>query len=105
MIDSQYVFLSCLFSGASPQVGGHRDIFCDGFVPSSTSVAPMFPFYENANEWDEFGEVINPDDYIIKEEDVLELTTSQPGVEDSFSCALIALAYVMNLFSHVQGGC
>jgi hypothetical protein len=30
----------------------------------------MFPCYENISEWDDFGEVINPDDYVIKEEDV-----------------------------------
>lgn len=50
--------------------GGYRDIFIDGFVPPSTSVAPMFPLYENASEWDDFGEVINPDDYVIKDEDM-----------------------------------
>ncbi|KAH9316523.1 hypothetical protein KI387_025150, partial [Taxus chinensis] len=63
---------------ASPRLGGYRDVFCDGFTPSPTSVAPMFPFYENTNEWDEFGEVINPDDYIIKEEDVLDFAAPQP---------------------------
>lgn len=30
----------------------------------------MFPFYDNTSEWDEFGEVINPDDYVIKDEDM-----------------------------------
>lgn len=30
----------------------------------------MFPFYENASEWDDFGEVINPDDYVIKDDDM-----------------------------------
>ncbi|GKV31150.1 hypothetical protein SLEP1_g39882 [Rubroshorea leprosula] len=49
---------------------GYRDILIDGFVPPSTSVAPMFPFYENTSEWDDFGEVINPDDYVIKDEDM-----------------------------------
>uniref|UniRef100_A0A2P2L1T3 Cleavage and polyadenylation specificity factor subunit 2 n=1 Tax=Rhizophora mucronata TaxID=61149 RepID=A0A2P2L1T3_RHIMU len=55
-------------------VGSHRngywDILIDGFVPPTTSVAPMFPFFENSSEWDDFGEVINPDDYIMKEEDM-----------------------------------
>uniref|UniRef100_A0A5B7BRU1 Cleavage and polyadenylation specificity factor subunit 2 n=1 Tax=Davidia involucrata TaxID=16924 RepID=A0A5B7BRU1_DAVIN len=55
---------------AGPNGGGYRDILIDGFVPPSSSVAPMFPFYENSSEWDDFGEVINPDDYIIKEEDM-----------------------------------
>ena len=39
-------------------------------MPSSTSVAPIFPFYENTSDWDDFGEVINPDDYVIKDEDM-----------------------------------
>lgn len=30
----------------------------------------MFPFFENTSEWDDFGEVINPDDYVIKDEDM-----------------------------------
>lgn len=55
---------------AGPRVGGYRDIFIDGFVPPSTSIAPMFPCYENTSEWDDFGEVINPDDYVIKDEDM-----------------------------------
>ncbi|KAI4311930.1 hypothetical protein MLD38_036794 [Melastoma candidum] len=50
--------------------GRHRDIFIDGFIPSPNSVAPMFPFYENASDWDDFGEVINPDDYVIKDDDM-----------------------------------
>ncbi|XP_077241875.1 cleavage and polyadenylation specificity factor 100 [Tasmannia lanceolata] len=54
----------------SPRIGGHRDIVIDGFVPPSTSVAPMFPFFENSSEWDDFGEVINPDDYVIKEDNI-----------------------------------
>eukprot|EP00262_Sarcandra_glabra_P011101 TRINITY_DN26812_c0_g1_i1.p1 TRINITY_DN26812_c0_g1~~TRINITY_DN26812_c0_g1_i1.p1 ORF type:complete len:739 (+),score=139.59 TRINITY_DN26812_c0_g1_i1:133-2349(+) len=54
----------------SPHIIGHRDIFIDGFIPPSTSVAPMFPFFENSTEWDDFGEVINPDDYVSKEEDM-----------------------------------
>lgn len=57
-------------SAAAPSGDAYRDILIDGFVPPSTSVAPMFPFYENSSEWDDFGEVINPDDYVIKEEDV-----------------------------------
>nr|KYP65390.1 Cleavage and polyadenylation specificity factor subunit 2 [Cajanus cajan] len=55
---------------AGTRGGGYRDIFIDGFVPPSTSVAPMFPCYENTSEWDDFGEVINPDDYVIKDEDM-----------------------------------
>ncbi|KAK1581082.1 hypothetical protein Q3G72_002944 [Acer saccharum] len=53
-----------------PHGGGFRDIFIDGFVTPSISVAPMFPFYDTTSEWDDFGEVINPDDYVIKDEDM-----------------------------------
>ncbi|XP_024982381.1 cleavage and polyadenylation specificity factor subunit 2 isoform X1 [Cynara cardunculus var. scolymus] len=48
----------------------YRDVLIDGFVPPSASVAPMFPFCDNSSEWDDFGEVINPDDYVIKDEDM-----------------------------------
>ena len=47
-----------------------REIFIDGFVPSSTSVVPMFPCFDSSSEWDEYGEVINPDDYVAKLEDM-----------------------------------
>lgn len=39
----------------------------------------MFPFYENTFDWDDFGEVINPDDYVIKDEDM-----DQAGMHVSF---------------------
>lgn len=52
------------------QGGGYRDILIDGFVSPSNSVAPMYPFYDYTSEWDDFGEVINPDDYVIKDEDM-----------------------------------
>ncbi|KAK3017614.1 hypothetical protein RJ639_004848 [Escallonia herrerae] len=48
----------------------YRDILIDGFVPPSSSAAPMFPFYDKSSEWDDFGEIINPDDYVIKDEDM-----------------------------------
>ncbi|ERM95057.1 cleavage and polyadenylation specificity factor subunit 2 [Amborella trichopoda] len=72
---------------ASPRIVGYRDVLIDGFVPPSTSVSPMFPFYENSREWDDFGEVINPDDYAIKEEDMLDPTSVAVlggGLEDKF---------------------
>lgn len=52
------------------QHGAFRDVFIDGFVSPPSSAAPMFPFYENTSEWDDFGEVINPDDYMRKDEDI-----------------------------------
>lgn len=57
-------------SSAGSHFGGNTDILIDGFVPPPTSVAPMFPFFENTAEWDDFGEVINPDDYVIKQEEM-----------------------------------
>ncbi|XP_042407472.1 cleavage and polyadenylation specificity factor subunit 2 isoform X1 [Zingiber officinale] len=59
---------SYVSSGSGLRSAGHLDVFIDGFTPS-TSVFPMFPFFETTAEWDDYGEVINPDDYIIKEED------------------------------------
>lgn len=64
---------------AVPKNGGYRDVFIDGFVPPSSSVAPMFPCYENITEWDDFGEVINPDDYVIKEEDMDQVANNVGG--------------------------
>lgn len=59
-----------LFLAAAVSHGGrYRDISIDGFVPAPNCDAPMFPFYGNASEWDDFGEVINPDDYVIKDDD------------------------------------
>lgn len=57
-------------AAAGPHGGGYRDMLIDGFTPPSTSAAPMFPFYENNSDWDDFGEVINPDDYVIKDADM-----------------------------------
>ncbi|TQD82980.1 hypothetical protein C1H46_031490 [Malus baccata] len=62
-----------------PHGGGYRDMLIDGFTPPSTSAAPMFPFYENNSEWDDFGEVINPDDYVIKDEDMDHGTMPNEG--------------------------
>lgn len=76
-------FFSPYLAVAGPHSGGYRDILIDGFVPSSTNVAPMFPFYENTFEWDDFGEVINPDDYVIKVEDM-----DQTGMHVSSICEI-----------------
>ncbi|XP_058205943.1 cleavage and polyadenylation specificity factor subunit 2 [Rhododendron vialii] len=73
--------------------GVYGDIFTDGFTPPSSSIAPMFPFYENSSEWDDFGEVINPDDYVIKEEDMdqgsLQVGGDPNGNLDEGSASLI----------------
>lgn len=66
------------FIDGGTSVGGHKDILIDGFVSPSTSVAPMFPFFEKSAAWDDFGEVINPDDYMIKEEN-MNLSSLQGG--------------------------
>ncbi|CAM0948434.1 unnamed protein product [Alopecurus aequalis] len=57
-------------SNAGSHVGWNVDILIDGFVPPATSVAPMFPFFENTAAWDDFGEVINPDDYMMKQDEM-----------------------------------
>ncbi|XP_009789216.1 cleavage and polyadenylation specificity factor subunit 2 [Nicotiana sylvestris] len=57
-------------NAAGPYSGAFKDVLIDGFVPPSSSVAPMFPFYDNTSEWDDFGEVINPDDYVIKDDNM-----------------------------------
>ena len=80
---------------AGQHSGTFRDIFIDGFVPPSSSFAPMFPFYENNPEWDDFGEIINPDDYVIKEEDMDQgsLQVSTPIIMFTLSAYLISLLY------------
>lgn len=67
VVDSNTIIAS---SSVGQHSGAFRDVLIDGFVPPSTSVAPMFPFFDNSSEWDDFGEVINPDDYVIKDEDM-----------------------------------
>ncbi|KAG6422572.1 hypothetical protein SASPL_119149 [Salvia splendens] len=57
-------------NGAALQHGAFKDVFIDGFVSPPSSAGPMFPFYENTFEWDDFGEVINPDDYTRNDEDM-----------------------------------
>lgn len=62
--------LGSVVPSAGSKFGGNVDILIDGFVPPSSSVAPMFPFFENTSEWDDFGEVINPEDYLMKQEEM-----------------------------------
>jgi cleavage and polyadenylation specificity factor subunit 2 len=66
-------------SNAGSHFGVNVDILIDGFVPPSTSVAPMFPFFESTAEWDDFGEVINPDDYMMKQEEMDNALMPGPG--------------------------
>ena len=56
----------------------HRQIVIDGFTASDKTAAPMFPFYENPSDWDEYGEVINPDDYAVNETELMDYQSSQP---------------------------
>lgn len=60
------------------EVPSHRQILIDGFTPSDRTAAPMFPLYENPSEWDEYGEVINPDDYAVKDTELMDYQTTQP---------------------------
>ncbi|XP_009605984.2 cleavage and polyadenylation specificity factor subunit 2 isoform X2 [Nicotiana tomentosiformis] len=66
-------------NAAGPYSGAFKDVLIDGFVPPSSSVAPMFPFYDNTSEWDDFGEVINPDDYVIKDDNMEQLSMHVDG--------------------------
>ncbi|XP_078182694.1 cleavage and polyadenylation specificity factor 100 isoform X1 [Carex rostrata] len=70
---------------ASSEVASHfhgkMDILVDGFTPPSTSVTPMFPFFENTAQWDDFGEVINPDDYVIQEEESNHMVGNSKGLD------------------------
>ncbi|XVF12513.1 hypothetical protein REPUB_Repub08aG0125000 [Reevesia pubescens] len=79
--------------GLGQHESGYHDILIDGFVPYSASVAPMFPFYENTADWDDFGEVINPDDYVIKDEDMdqaaMHIGGDMDGKLDEGSASLI----------------
>ncbi|XP_068645532.1 cleavage and polyadenylation specificity factor subunit 2 [Aristolochia californica] len=78
----------------SPRFSGQRDIIIDGFVPSTTSVAPMFPFFENSTEWDDFGEVINPDDYVIKEDNIDQ---SMIGMNGDLDGKVDEASFIQNL--------
>ncbi|CAA3000135.1 cleavage and polyadenylation specificity factor subunit 2 [Olea europaea subsp. europaea] len=57
-------------NAAGLQFGAYRDVLIDGFVPPPASAGPMFPFYENSAEWDDFGEIINLEDYTRNNEDM-----------------------------------
>lgn len=57
-------------SAAGLHGGAFKDVLIDGFVTPPSSVAPMFPFYDNTSEWDDFGEVINPDDFVVKDDNM-----------------------------------
>ena len=65
-----------LTTGESVQ---QRQILIEGFTVSDKTAAPMFPLYENPSDWDEYGEVINPEDYSVKEAELMDYTTSQPA--------------------------
>eukprot|EP00249_Psilotum_nudum_P015759 c25506_g1_i1 orf=216-2441(+) len=60
--------------------GGHAavlwNVFMDGFKSAGTGIAPMFPFQEYSNEWDEYGEIINADEFVMREEETIDLGTS-----------------------------
>lgn len=66
-------------SDAGLHGGGYKDVVIDGFVPPSTAVSPMFPFYENSAAWDDYGEVINPDDYVMMDANMDETFTQAGG--------------------------
>lgn len=95
------LFWFCV-AAVGPRGGGCRDILIDGFTPPSTSVAPMFPFYENNSEWDDFGEVINPDDYVIKDEDMNQgamLVSFCSEISDYWFVQSLIIVFLILVFS------
>eukprot|EP00850_Spirogloea_muscicola_P007711 SM000039S14541 [mRNA] locus=s39:747754:753165:+ [translate_table: standard] len=58
----------------------YREVLVEGFVPSPTSVAPMFPHSSRKATFDEYGEVIDPDDFVVKREDDVDLFSAAKGL-------------------------
>ncbi|GAQ90662.1 Cleavage and polyadenylation specificity factor 2 [Klebsormidium nitens] len=56
-----------------PAESAKRKVFIDGFELPPGAVHPMFPDAEEPKEWDEYGEVIDPDEYRQKEDDPMDL--------------------------------
>eukprot|EP00850_Spirogloea_muscicola_P005295 SM000024S07757 [mRNA] locus=s24:318967:324274:+ [translate_table: standard] len=59
----------------------YREVLVEGFVPSPTSVAPMFPHSSCKATFDEYGEVIDPDDFVVKRDDDVDLFSAAKGLE------------------------
>lgn len=47
-------------------------IFIDGFIVLDKIVVFMFFLYEDLSDWDEYGEVINFDDYVVKDIELMD---------------------------------
>jgi hypothetical protein len=72
----------------------HRQILIDGFTASDKTAAPMFPLYENPSDWDEYGEVINPDDYVVKETELMDYQNSQPVCFQSILLCCLIISFI-----------
>lgn len=55
-----------------------RQVLIDGFIAPDKTAAPMFPLFENTSEWDEYGEVIIPDDYVVRDAEMMDYTNQHP---------------------------
>lgn len=89
-MDNNSRCLLCAGLLAANEAPLHRQILVDGFTPSDKTAAPMFPLYENPSDWDEYGEVINPDDYVLKETELMDYQSSQPVCFQSIlQCRLV----------------
>lgn len=64
-----------LVTGGAPL---QHEVLIDGFSAPTNTAAPVFPYHENTSEWDEYGELINPDDYVIREAELMDYTNTQP---------------------------
>lgn len=72
---------------ATNEIPSQRQILIDGFTASDKTAGPMFPLYENPSDWDEYGEVINPEDYRVEDTEMMDYQSSQQApvadVEDN----------------------
>eukprot|EP00850_Spirogloea_muscicola_P008938 SM000049S16709 [mRNA] locus=s49:243078:248533:+ [translate_table: standard] len=59
----------------------YREVLVEGFVPSPTSVTPIFPHSSRKATFDEYGEVIDPDDFVVKRDDDVDLFSAAKGLE------------------------
>lgn len=63
----------------------------------------MFPFYESTSEWDDFGEIINPDDYVIKDQDMDQASMQASIHLDIFNFEFDHCAHLHCLLLQVVG--
>uniref|UniRef100_A0A7I4EGV0 Cleavage and polyadenylation specificity factor subunit 2 n=1 Tax=Physcomitrium patens TaxID=3218 RepID=A0A7I4EGV0_PHYPA len=91
---------------ATNEIPSQRQILIDGFTASDKTAGPMFPLYENPSDWDEYGEVINPEDYRVEDTEMMDYQSSQ---QVYVKCALYYMDFegrsdgrsIKNILAHV----